>query len=1168
MKNRKIMKILFVSIMLLSIKVSAETVETVETTNDTNTFSDRELFLTQSQEVVSKSESNPTSESLETTAQTSSDKVEVESTEALKMNKTNETQIEETFPHEKTVEEKSDAKGNLVMNGDFSNFESKIDKWSGIKPKDWGIWIPGDNKITDYITQLNDDNNLMISSLNKDFRAAITQKFDINSSKNYELSFDIKTENLTNIARVRINEQNENGLVNLWHSKSFKGTNDWQKVLQDFIPNVETRFITIELFFEKGTGTVYYDNISLIEKEIQAEDAILLEDKIEIHTNNIYFTQQENYTYEVSDSSIAKQEKGIIYPITEGKTTVKVNDENGLFIKDIPLIVESFEETKYYKMLNQWNDIIAGNDYFNKNNQVMIQQNNELDSAVRNIISLYTYNDNPKTLWSDITDYSISANITISYRRVETIAKQVTQPSSVYYQDKDVIRIARNAMRWMNTQVYNQEQSISGNWWDYEIGAPRAINNSLSLMQQYFNKSEILKYTNAINYFVPDPYHFRVTQGMPFKALGGNLIDMGRVKIISGALREDNGIVSSAIESLQQAFEYASSGEAGFFEDGSYIDHDNVALTGAYGSVLIDGLSQLLPVVLESELLPVNKLDNLYRFIDDSFLPLIYKGEMMDMTRGRAISRQELQSHAAGGEILRGMMRIADSSEENQKKRLNAIIKTVVKQNTYYNIYQSLHSYKDIDLMDQLLTDPSILMTNFHSKLAIFNEMDKVSYQNKEANFGFGLSMYSDTTQNYEYMNQENAHGWYTSDGAIYLYNDDLTHYNDNYWATVDPYHIPGTTIIPKKREIGSGMVTSPNSFVGGTRIDDKTASIVMDFTNWDNTLSANKSWFIFNDKIVFLGSDIQTVENIPAITTIENRKNNENTQYEIFVNGEVIKPTKEHIQLKNVNSILLASSNNQSMNIGYTFLENTSLDLMDKINTGSWKEINTNQSDKLHQNNFLTFYQTHSSEDTTYAYVMYPNISVEQLIEKEKAEKVRVLQNDGTTQAVHDAEASSWGIVLYEDQPFTLNEEITITKKGVYSVRKEEDKYVLSYYHPTDKINLIETIKSSLEKEMIQEATFKNNSTILHIYLDKDESSVDTSTDTSDESSIEHSIEYTASSTTESNQPLEITEENINKEGNIILPKTGEILTSPIVQVFGIALITFVVSFKFFYRK
>ncbi|MFR2832949.1 polysaccharide lyase 8 family protein [Enterococcus sp.] len=989
---------------------------------------------------------------------------------------------------DKTAIQSDDNQGNsnLVQNGDFSNIESQEGKWSGNKPSSWGIWIPRDMTSTDYTAEVNANNQIVLSSLKDDFRVGITQKIEVDPNKLYQLSFKVKTDELTNVARVRINEQNENGQTNLWYSKSVKGTTDWQTITQDFEPNPETSFVTIELFFEKGIGTLYYDDVSFLEKQIEEDDGITIEDKIEINTNNIYVTKQENYKYVVSDSSLATEEEGMLYPVKEGETTVKILDEKGIFMMEIPLVISSYNETKFNKMLNQWNGIIAGNSYYNDNNDVMVQQNKDLDSSAENIISLYTYKENFKTLWSDITDYKVSANITESYRRIETISKQVTQPASKYYQDKEVIRIAKNAMEWMSKNVYNENSSLQGNWWDYEIGAPRAINNTLSLMQAYFTQSEILMYTNPINYFVPDPYNFRVTLGTPFKALGGNLVDMGRVKIISGALREDGDIVSKSVESLQQAFEYAKPGESGFYEDGSYIDHDNVALTGAYGSVLIDGLSQLLPVVLESELLPVSKLDNLYNFIENSFIPLMYKGEMMDMVRGRAVSREELQSHAAGGEVLRGLMRVANSSEETQKNRLNKLVKTFVKGNTYYDIYDSLNSYKDIDLMDKLLADDSISITDFSTSLATFNEMDKVAYQNVNAKFGIGVSMYSDTTQNYEYMNEENSHGWYTSDGAVYLYNLDLSHYNDNYWATVDPYHIPGTTIIPTERKDGSGMVRSPNSFIGATKLDDTTASIVMEFTNWDKTLNANKSWFIFNDKVVFLGSDIQTTGDTQPITTIENRKNTDTTQYDVYVNGDKQILNNEKVELKNVHSLLLSSPNNQAMNIGYIFLDKTSLDFLNKTNQGRWKDINASQSDQLHENNFLTFYKTHSKEDTRYAYVMYPNVSNDELAKKEESNKVKILQNNASVQAVYDADEESWGVVLYEDMPFEIDGAITLTKKGVYSIKKK-DEYRVSYFNPSDEEYHSDTIETILSQEIVQEATNKDKSTIIRLSIDKD---------------------------------------------------------------------------------
>src|SRR5699024_6074647 len=567
------------------------------------------------------------------------------------------------------------------------------------------------------------------------------------------------------------------------------------------------------------------------------------------------------------------------------------------------------ENTMYNEMLEEWNRIIAGNELFDENNSEMVKGNEKLEQEVDNILNKYL--DNIHTddyLWDDVTDYNDSANLTTSYRRVETVAKQITQPASRYYNDPTAIRMVKNSLDWLYKNAYNEDSYIIGNWWDYEIGAPRALNNTLSLMYQYFSKDEKIKYTNAINKFVPDPYQFRVTTGNPFDALGGNLIDMGRVKIISGVIREDDDIIEESIEALSQAFAYTEPGKAGFYPDGSYIDHDNVALTGAYGNVMIDGLSQLLPVVLPAEILTDDEIDILYEFLDDSFLPLIHKGEMMDMTRGRAISRQELQSHEAGGEILRGILRIADVSEKEKEQELKSIVKKIVTQDTFYNIYDSLSSYKDIYLMDQLLQNDEIVASNDFGYLSIFNDMDKVVYRNNQLDFAFGISMYSDKTQNYEYMNEENAKGWYTADGAVYHYNDDLSHYNDNYWATVDPYYIPGTTTLSESREPGSGMVTLPNEFVGGTKLDENTATIAMDFVNWNEQLSVKKSWFILDDKIVFLGTDINNQSEHSAFTTIENRKVT-NSKYNILANNEKIDLKKNESISKNLTSLFLEST-------------------------------------------------------------------------------------------------------------------------------------------------------------------------------------------------------------------------------------------------------------------
>ncbi|NRE26471.1 hypothetical protein DBN74_04710, partial [Enterococcus faecalis] len=70
--------------------------------------------------------------------------------------------------------------------------------------------------------------------------------------------------------------------------------------------------------------------------------------------------------------------------------------------------------------------------------------------------------------------------------------------------------------------------------------------------------------------------------------------------------------------------------------------------------------------------------------------------------------------------------------------------------------------------------------------------MDRVLQKNNE--YAVGISMYSQRVGNYEVGNTENKKGWHTADGMLYLYNQDFAQFDEGYWATIDPYRLPGTT--------------------------------------------------------------------------------------------------------------------------------------------------------------------------------------------------------------------------------------------------------------------------------------------------------------------------------------------------------------------------------------
>ncbi|CNC34501.1 hyaluronate lyase [Streptococcus agalactiae] len=585
-------------------------------------------------------------------------------------------------------------------------------------------------------------------------------------------------------------------------------------------------------------------------------------------------------------------------------------------------------------------------------------------------------------------------------------------------------------------------------------------------MNNYFTDAEIKTYTDPIEHFFPDAGYFRKTLVNPFKALGGNLVDMGRVKIIEGLLRKDNTIIEKTSHSLKNLFTTATKAE-GFYADGSYIDHTNVAYTGAYGNVLIDGLTQLLPIIQETDYKISNQeLDMVYKWINQSFLPLIVKGELMDMSRGRSISREAASSHSAAVEVLRGFLRLANMSNEERNLDLKSTIKTIITSNKFYNVFNNLKSYSDIANMNKLLNDSTVATKPLKSNLSTFNSMDRLAYYNAEKDFGFALSLHSKRTLNYEGMNDENTRGWYTGDGMFYLYNSDQSHYSNHFWPTVNPYKMAGTTEKDAKREDTTkdfmskhskdakektGQVTGTSDFVGSVKLNNHFALAAMDFTNWDRTLTAQKGWVILNDKIVFLGSNIKNTNGIGNVsTTIDQRKDDSKTPYTTYVNGKTIDLKQASSQQFTDTKSVFLESKEPGRNIGYIFFKNSTIDIERKEQTGTWNSINrTSKNTSIVSNPFITISQNHDNKGDSYGYMMVPNIDRTSFDKLANSKEVELLENSSKQQVIYDKNSQTWAVIKHDNQESLINNQFKMNKAGLYLVQKVGNDYQNVYYQP-----------------------------------------------------------------------------------------------------------------------
>ncbi|CAC5880466.1 Hyaluronate lyase precursor [Staphylococcus aureus] len=748
----------------------------------------------------------------------------------------------------------------------------------------------------------------------------------------------------------------------------------------------------------------------------------------------------------------------------------------------------------YEKLRNTWLDVNYGYDKYDEKNDAMKKKFEATENEAKKLLSEMKTESDRKYLWENSKDLDTkSADMTRTYRNIEKIAEAMKHKDTKLKIDENKKKV-KDALEWLHKNAYGKEpvkkleelktnfsksapqKNTNLNWWDYEIGTPRALTNTLILLKEDFTDEEKKKYTAPIKTFAPKSDEILSSVGKAEPAKGGNLVDIAKVKLLESIIEEDKDMTKNSIDAFNKVFTYVQSNASGkerngFYKDGSYIDHQDVPYTGAYGVVLLEGISQMMPMIKETPFNDKTQNDTtLKSWIDDGFMPLIYKGEMMDLSRGRAISRENETSHSASATVMKSLLRLSDAMDESTKAKYKKIVKSSVESDSSYKQNDYLNSYSDIDKMKSLMDDSTISTNGLTQQLKIYNDMDRVTYHNKDLDFAFGLSMTSKNVARYESINGENLKGWHTGAGMSYLYNSDVKHYRDNFWVTADMKRLSGTTTLDNEILKDTDDKKSSKTFVGGTKVDDQHASIGMDFENQDKTLTAKKSYFILNDKIVFLGTGIKSTDSSKnPVTTIENRKAN---GYTLYTDDK--QTTNSDNQ--GTNSVFLESTDTKK-NIGYHFLNESKITVKKESHTGKWSDINKSQKQDSKTNQYYEITQKHSNTDSKYAYVLYPGLSKDDF--NTKKDKVTVVKQNDDFHVVKDNE-SVWAGVNYSDstQTFIINNtKVEVKAKGMFVLKKKDDNtYECSFYNP-ESTNSTSDIESKISMTGYS-ITNKNTST------------------------------------------------------------------------------------------
>lgn len=831
-------------------------------------------------------------------------------------------------------------------------------------------------------------------------------------------------------------------------------------------------------------------------------------------------------------------EKGMLYARavdSEGKS--KEWKVNVLYTAKENLPAVTSED--YKRLIEKWTAQLVGENP-DKSDAAIMDTINNINAQAQVLWDSYRYKGQPACTdipWSDEIGKKGNKNIEFArdavefrqtFKNVLLMAKAYRLEHGALYNNKALLQDMINILDWLTTNCY-RPQSQTDNWWTWEIGIPKDIVPTLILLSNDLTKEQKVKFTEGVRFFQPDPYHGGAIGTGSTHVLGyrmqfaANRVDNSMTALGIGLLLEDNESVYLASEASSSVLEFVSVEDSttlaekgypnGYYKDGSYIDHSRTPYAGSYGIVVLEGIVNISAILSNS---PWQFRPEKAKILEDIFVNTyglgVYKGLMLDTLRGRAVSREMVTDKSIGRQVMTYIIKSLDTvSEAGRQTLLNYLKNWLTADSEFVGTLKELNEIVVKQKAQEIIGNAGIsgVVERAHKNYPL---MDRAVHRTD--NWLFALSMYSERILNTEIMNGENLYGWHQSDGMTYLYGKDTSYYNDNYWNTINPFRLPGTTTVSKN--IGNGVkdssgfyqdgdYTSKEAWVGGSELggygmNGMSLSGENDSkTPYEPNLRALKSYFMFGDEIVCLGSGINDKDsNFITETTVENRKLNDAASNQITLNGNKIELTPVNVNvaevvkgeglgtgaasmegkaLENVKWIQI-EGNVEGDRVGFYFpKEFGQLKARIAASTGNWGNINLTATKDVVKNYFeLWFDHGKNPQNAEYSYVILPGKTSEEMKEYEKNPNVEILANTDEVQAVGYKNKSVIGANFWQDKAASVSG-ISSDKKASIIVKQSGDVVEIGVSDPTMK-NL-GTIEVDIDKEFGEVISADSNVTV-----------------------------------------------------------------------------------------
>ena len=760
-------------------------------------------------------------------------------------------------------------------------------------------------------------------------------------------------------------------------------------------------------------------------------------------------------------------------------TNVSFGEEIGKSEKIIACQLEKNEIKDCRKIINKWQEFLIG--LPNSDSQIKMT-----DEEIKKVVSFNEknadgyYSDinlskDRKSIFKSFENMKSGVDVLKQYDGLVKIVKAYATPGTKYYKKEEIKTQVIDALDWLYDNAYHENLPELGNWWQWEIGIPKKLNEILAIMYDEVPKDKKIKYLKVSQYFQPYAKWSAFSpsasySSAPHKRIstGGNRIDTSLICFIRGVLMEDRTQILDGVNSVAEVGKIVTEKD-GFYKDGSFVQHDNVAYNGTYATVLFDGLGMILELIDGTEFkIESPEINNIYDSILKGYSYLMINGGVNDSVSGRSISRDNSSEIERGRDLVSSITLLSSKAPKEYRNDLYSMIKKIVLDNNFYSVIKKESKPKIKNILENIIADENIKPLKVEGT-KIFGAMDRAVYTNSKEG-KVVLSMHSNRIANYETMNEENLKGWYTGDGMTYIYGKDSSSFVE-FWPTADMYHLSGVTNSINKMENKAGErrekpTVSPKKFVGGVETGD-VAFVGMDFISWNNKTTAKKSWLMIDGAVLALGSNITSTDG-EIHTTIDNRILKKG---KIYIDGKELNKNSTIKDPKNLT--INFNENYPDENIGYKIINSPELNINFTENKGSWKDIGGTLDTEIVKQYFSVYLNYGKDpKDETYAYVILPMFSKDE-VENYDTSRFKIEKLDDKAHIVRDAKTDIVAINFWNNGE---NEFEGIKTKYPLSIIKDEEDGILKLYvsDPTQAKNENVSLEISGKYKLIEKSSDK----------------------------------------------------------------------------------------------